>query len=83
MAEEIIIKGDIFFKIRFNTMHGDTDLYWRVLIDEQEFLVNSVLCKVDTYSEQSFDKNAGAIKFHIAGTCSEFKILEGKKAVFL
>lgn len=81
-SNRIFIEGDIYFKIRFNTAHGDTDLYWRVIIDEEEFLANSLLCKVDTYSESSFDKKANAIKYHMAGVCSEFLIDESKKAIF-
>ncbi|GAB4447700.1 MAG: hypothetical protein OHK0036_02340 [Bacteroidia bacterium] len=34
------------FKIRFNTQYKDTDgLYWRVLINEKEFLVKDVVIK--------------------------------------
>lgn len=81
-TEQIALSGDIFFKIRFNTTHGDTDLYWRVIIDEVEYLANSIHCKVDTWSDTSFDKTAQAIKYHIAGQCSKFYIDEAKKAVF-
>jgi len=79
----ISIKGDIYFKIRFNTMHGDTDFYWRVIIDEREFLACSVRCKVETYSDKSFDKNANTIKYHIAGKCTEFCITEDNTALFI
>ena len=81
-TETIAIRGDYFFKIRFNTMHGDTDLYWRVIIDNKEFLVHSVHCNVATYSDQSFDKNANAIKYHMAGNCTELLINEDRKAIF-
>lgn len=77
MADEpISVKGNIHFKIRFNTAHGDTDLYWRVIIDDTEYLVRNLMCKVDTYSDASFDKKAGVIKYHIAGDCTDFYIDE-------
>ena len=76
------INGDIHFKIRFNTLHGTTDLYWRVIIDETEYLARTVHCKVDTYSDASFDKNAGVIKYHIAGTCTDFSIDGEQNALF-
>jgi hypothetical protein len=72
------MKGNIQFRLRFNTMHGDTDLYWRVIIIEdnepKEFLARSVNCMVPTCSDASFDKNANAIKYHMAGNCTEFNI---------
>ena len=80
MTQNLVhIKGDIEFKIRFNTAHADTNLYWRIIIDEQEFLTNSILCNVVTYSDHSFDEKANAIKYHLAGKCAEFSIdIEGK-----
>ncbi len=73
---------EIFFKIRFNTTHGDTDLYWRIIINDEEILARSLQCSVPTYSESSFDQRAGAIKYHIAGVCSEFILDEAKNAFF-
>lgn len=56
--DALSITGDMHFKIRFNTAHGDTDFYWHVIVtplpgaeEEQEYLARSVHCKVDTYSE--------------------------------
>jgi len=86
------ITGNLFFKIRFNTTHGDSDLYWRIILDERgadslptpyerEILVCSLHCKVETYSDASFDERAGTIKYHIAGCCSELQINEAGHAV--
>lgn len=72
--------GELLFKIRFNTAHGDTDLYWRIIIGEQEHLARSIHCAVPTYSESSFDKKAGAIKYHMAGKCHEFYMDDAKNA---
>lgn len=74
--------AEITFKIRFNTMHGDTCLYWRVIIDDEEYLAATVHCAVPTYSESSFDKHAGTIKWHMAGTCAEFYMDDAKNAFF-
>jgi len=81
--EPISLKGDLHFKLRFNTMHGDTDLYWRVIIDEVEYLVKSVHCKVDTWSDSSFDIKANAIKYNMAGICKDFSVDETGKGVFI
>lgn len=65
------------FRIRFNTLHGDTDFFWRVIVDDgtgesKEHLARSVVCQVPTWSDASFDKNANAVKYHMAGKCMEF-----------
>lgn len=78
----ISISGHIRFKIRFNTAHGDTQLYWRVIIDEQEYLATSLHCNVSTFSDASFDKKANALKYHIAGECTEFALDEQYNAIF-
>jgi len=78
----ISISGNIHFRIRFNTTHGDSQLYWRVIIDEQEYLATSLHCNVPTFSDASFDKKANALKYHIAGECKEFALDEHCKAVF-
>ena len=70
----------LLFKIRFNTTHGDTDLYWRIIIDDEEHLVRTIQCLVPTWSESSFDKRAGSVKFHMAGRCREFLVDEMKNA---
>ena len=71
----------IKFKIRFNTTHGDSGLYWRIIIDETEYLASSVFCTVPTYSEASFDATARAIKYHMAGLCEMF-YLDNNNAAF-
>jgi len=68
------MKNTTLFKIRFNTTHGDTDLFWRLIINETEHLVRSIVCDVPTYTESSFDNGAGCIKYHIAGVCTTFEI---------
>ena len=78
----VSLQGTISFRIRFNTTHGDTDLYWRILIDDTEYLVRSLQCNVPTRSDASFDKNVGVIKYHIAGTCSQFVVDDALHALF-
>ncbi len=75
-----IASGDLLFKIRFNTTHGDSGLYWRIIISEHEYLVRAVHCAVPTSSESSFDDRAGAVKFHMAGKCTEFFLDDLKNA---
>lgn len=72
----------INFKFRFNTAHGDTNLFWRVFIDNQEYLVKSLNCQVPTCSDASFDEKAGMVKFNMAGVCNEFIIDDNKNAIF-
>jgi hypothetical protein len=74
--------GRLLFRLRFNTAHGDTELYWRVIINDTEYLVRTLQCNVATYSDAWFDPIAGTIKYHIAGVCSEFCIDEEMNAVF-
>ena len=76
------IKGNIEFKIRFNTMHGDTDFFWRIIVEEEEYLAKTLHCMVHTRSDASFDKKANTIKYHIAGTCIEFMVDENANATF-
>ena len=78
----LLLEGDIYFKIRYNTMHGDTDFYWRVIINDTEYLVKSLVCNVPSFSESSYDTKAGAIKYHIAGRCRRFVIDELGQGVF-
>jgi hypothetical protein len=73
-------KNEIYFKIRFNTTHGDTNLFWRIIVADEEYLVASIDCAVPTYSESSFDERAGTVKWHMAGKCTEFYIDESKNA---
>lgn len=76
----LIIQARKTFKIRFNTTHGDTGLYWRIIIDDEEYLARNVHCAVATYSESSFDKRAGSVKYHMAGECNEFCLDESENA---
>lgn len=78
----ISLDDNIFFKIRFNTMHGDTDFYWRIIINDEEYLARSLDCRVNTFSDESFDKKANTTKWHIAGICEHFRIDEDGKAIF-
>jgi hypothetical protein len=89
-TQPITITGNIRFKLRFNTAHGATDLYWRVIIgaahsgeEEQEYLVRTIRCKVETYSESSYDARAAAIKYHIAGACTRLSISAQGEAIFI
>ena len=82
MYDPVSLSGVLDFKIRFNTMHGDTDLYWRVIIGEDEYLARTLLCQVHTRSDASFDKKANTIKYHLAGTCSNFHLDTGAHATF-
>ena len=78
----VSINSSIYFKIRFNTTHGDTGFYWRIIIGDEEYLACSLECKVGTRSDASFDSRAGVIKYHIVGECSELFINEAGHAVF-
>lgn len=77
------LSGDIHFRLRFNTRHGDTNLYWRVFIQDREYLAASIKCLVPTHSDASFDPTANEIKYNMAGSCREFTIDEQGHAVFL
>ena len=74
--------SQIEFKLRFNTTHGDTNLYWRVIIDDEEYLATTLNCQVPTRSDASYDERAAAVKYHIAGSCTEFYIDEDNNAFF-
>jgi len=78
----VSINSNIYFKIRFNTTHGGTGFYWRIIIGDEEYLACSLECKVGTRSDASFDSRAGVIKYHIVGECSELFINEAGHAVF-
>lgn len=78
--QSVLLSGKIIFKLRFNTTHGDTNLYWRVIIGDTEHLVTTLQCNVSTHSDASYDERAGMIKYHIAGECSEFSIDENGNA---
>lgn len=78
----IHLSGDIHFRLRFNTKHGDTNLYWRVFIDDQEYLVAGITCLVPTHSDAAFDKEANEMKYNMAGVCREFIVDEQGTAVF-
>jgi len=80
--QPISLDDDIFFKLRFNTMHGDTDFYWRIIIEEDEYLARTLNCLVNTFSDESFDKKANTIKWHIAGKCKHFRLDGDGNATF-
>ncbi|OJW82627.1 MAG: hypothetical protein BGO69_05940 [Bacteroidetes bacterium 46-16] len=80
--DPIKLDGNIFFKIRFNTMHADTNLYWRIIINDEEYLAATLNCRVNTFSDESFDKNANTTKWHIAGICRHFHLDEDGNASF-
>jgi hypothetical protein len=81
LNNKVTLKGDLHFKLRFNTMHGDTDFYWRVIIDDEEYLVKSIHCKVETWSDASFDTRANAIKYNMTGKCREFYVDDDGKGI--
>jgi len=78
----IILTGHMHFKVRFNTTHGDTGLYWRIIVDDEEYLVCNLHCKVETRSDASFDARAGVIKYHIVGECEQLYIGTDGNALF-
>ena len=78
----IHLRGDLHFKLRFNTAHGATSLYWRVFIGKEEYLARSLQCDVPTHSDVAYDAKAGAVKYNLAGQCSEFYIDENDNAFF-
>ena len=61
----IVIHGPLEFKLRFNTTHGDTNLYWRVFINNVEYLAATLQCMVPTHSDASFDTRANTTKYQI------------------
>lgn len=77
----IHLTGTLHFRIRFNTMHGTTGLYWRVLIGNEEYLAATLRCQVPTFTESSYDERAQAVKYHMAGLCSQLTINEAGEAV--
>jgi hypothetical protein len=58
-------------KIRYNTLCDDDNLYWRILIDSEEFTCSDIIinCKSYTTKDEVFDKirNQFVTKHHI--TC--------------
>jgi len=82
--EQVRISGDgnIHFRLRFNTRHAGTNLYWRVFIGDREYLASGIKCMVPTSSDASFDEQAGEMKYNIAGVCREFLIDENGLALF-
>jgi hypothetical protein len=75
------LTGTIPFKIRFNTQHGDTNLFWRVIIGDDLYLATAIDCRVPTYSDASFDARQNAMKYNLAGVCNEFIIDEEERAI--
>jgi hypothetical protein len=73
----------IYFKLRFNTMYNETNLFWRIIIDDTETLVKSLAINVPTFSESSFDFSANAQKWHIAGYCNSINVDENLHATII
>lgn len=54
--------------IRFNTNYPDRSKFeWRVLVDGEEHLVNSVFCNVPSYSSSTFIEGQG-MKWHMSAS---------------
>lgn len=75
------LQGSMHFRLRFNTKHGDTNLYWRIFINDKEYLVSSIQCEVPTHSDTCFDEQANEQKYNIAGYCNEFIVHEDGTAI--
>jgi len=56
------------FKIRFNTEHKSSELKWRVLIDEEEYLAKqiNVNCPCKTSEDWILINDFPALKYHIS-----------------
>lgn len=54
-------------KIRFNTEHAGTDLLWRILIDEVEYLASEVKINVPTLTTTDVLTD-GRVKHHISAS---------------
>lgn len=66
-------------KIRYNTLVGDTGLYWRVIIDGEEHLASDIDIQVPTHTTMDEIPEVGA-KHHI--TCTPDIIeWDGKKVI--
>jgi hypothetical protein len=57
-------------QIRFNTEHGLSNLYWRVIVDDKEFLAKSVQLEVSSFSTTDTLAD-GRIKHHITAIYNE------------
>lgn len=67
--------------IRFNTNYPQRSQFeWRVLVDEQETLVNAIKCNVPTYTTSTFIEGHG-MKWHMSANATEIKyyIFDGVK----
>jgi hypothetical protein len=77
----ILLKGPAQFRIRFNTKHNGNGLFWRVIVENTEYLASSISCKVHTYSDSSFDHQSNEMKYNIAGTFNTLIIDENNQAI--
>lgn len=57
-------------QIRFNTEHGNTDLLWRVVIDNHEYLAKSIQLEVPSHTTTD-TLSDGRIKYHITALYNE------------
>ncbi len=72
------------FKIRFNTQHKDTNgLYWRVIINEKEYLFADVLIKNKEVKTISHLLASGEQKWSIYCDSDEYSIDEDKKMMII
>jgi predicted nucleic acid-binding Zn finger protein len=57
--------------IRFNTNYPDRSKFeWRVLVDGEEHLANSVFCNVPSYSSSTFIEGQG-MKWHMSASSAD------------
>lgn|GEM_PF-479434 len=78
----VYLSGNISFRLRFNNRHAGTNLFWRVFIEDREYLAATVSCLVPTYSDTSLESGTGEMKYNMAGVCHEFMITEAGVALF-
>jgi hypothetical protein len=65
------------YHIRFNTLHGDTELVWRIFENDVEMLASEMLIKVPVYGEETIE--FGVRKWNIA--CKGKAVWTGTKVV--
>ena len=52
------------YHIRYNTQHGNTDLFWRIFENGQEYLVKNFRVLVPMYGESTVEN--GVTKWNVA-----------------
>lgn len=57
-------------QIRFNTEHGNSDLLWRVIIENHEYLAQSIQLEVPSHTTTDILPD-GRIKHHITALYNE------------